>query len=144
MRAIGVVLQTEIFVNLQERLLMSDGFGKTTPSWIVAEQSRGGGFEAAIAQTRRQLGIVPPNVDIVGAPEREDYIRQDLGDARIADECHRFWGSGSCQRVTEFPERVIERSEKIFNGAGRLLPNERRNTDHSRTRIDNAAKRRCG
>jgi hypothetical protein len=51
MRAIGVILQTKIFVNLQERLLVRDCPGEIAPAWIVAEQARGSDLEPAIGET---------------------------------------------------------------------------------------------
>ena len=51
MRAIGIVLQTKIFVNLQERLLVRDRFCEIAPARVVAEQSRGGDLQPTIGKT---------------------------------------------------------------------------------------------
>src|SRR5207302_2032157 len=71
MRAIGIVLQTKIFVDLQERLLMRDCSGEFAPAWIVTEKSRSRGFESAIAQTCRQFRVFGPKT----CPERSRRIR---------------------------------------------------------------------
>src|SRR5690242_12568435 len=81
-RAVGVVLQTEVFVNLQQCLLVRDRLDEIVPARIVAKQARRGDFQAAIAKTRRQFRIRLPNVAAGGAPERKDHIRQNFGDAR--------------------------------------------------------------
>src|SRR5205807_5065824 len=66
LRAIGIVLQAKVFVNLQKRLLMRDCFGEIAAARTVAEQTRGSGFEPAIGQARRQLCIFWPSA----CPER--------------------------------------------------------------------------
>ena len=48
MRAIGVILQTKIFVDLQQPLLMHDRFGEIALPRIVAKQTRGRGLEPPI------------------------------------------------------------------------------------------------
>ena len=48
MRAIGIVLQTEVLVNLQKRLLVRDCFREVSPVRAVAKQTRGRGLEPAV------------------------------------------------------------------------------------------------
>src|SRR6266404_1036434 len=55
LRAIRIVLQTKILVNLQERLLIGDRPGEIAPPRIVAEQTSGRGFDSAVRQRRAEL-----------------------------------------------------------------------------------------
>ena len=50
LRAIGVVLQAKVFVNLQQTLLVCDAFEKKRPARVVSEKTGGAGFEAAIGK----------------------------------------------------------------------------------------------
>ncbi len=52
-RAVGIVLKAEVFVNLKQTLLVRDGLEKKRAAWIVAEETRGAGFEPAVRQAGR-------------------------------------------------------------------------------------------
>src|ERR1700730_10250345 len=86
MRAIGIVLQTEVFVDLQERLLVRDCFCEIPPSRTFAKQTRDRGFEPAVGQTSAQLRVFWPNVRILCAPKWKNDIRQNIGDPGFAED----------------------------------------------------------
>jgi hypothetical protein len=48
LRAIGIVLHAEIFVNLEQALLVCDGFQKPFPARIISEKTRRCGFQPTI------------------------------------------------------------------------------------------------
>lgn len=53
MRAVRIVLQTEIFVDLQQCLLMGDRPGEIASARIVAKQTRRRDFDSPIGQASR-------------------------------------------------------------------------------------------
>ena len=116
LRAIGIILQTEVFVNLQKSLLMRDRFQKLRRSRVGAEETRGGGFERPIGQVRRQFCVFRPNIGVIQEPEREDDVGQDFRDARFADECHFFWRGIRSERVMKFPKRMVKAVKEIVYG----------------------------
>src|SRR5471032_2488594 len=48
LRAIGVVLQTKVFVDLQQALLLRDGFSEVRASRITIKEPGGPGFESTV------------------------------------------------------------------------------------------------
>jgi len=46
--AIGIVLHAKVFVNLEQALLVRDGFQKLLPLRIISQKARDGGFQPAI------------------------------------------------------------------------------------------------
>src|SRR5207302_10134575 len=69
LRAIGVVLQTKVFVNLEQPLLARHGFQKLPTTWIVPEKAGGPGLKPPIRQTRRQLCVFHPNIELFRDPK---------------------------------------------------------------------------
>src|SRR5262249_33524445 len=121
-RAIGIVLHTEVFVDLEETLLVCDGFQKLFPARIISEETRRRRFESSIRQLCRQLRVFLPErcarrsrrVRIMCYPERKQHIRQNIGDARVTDERHFLRGRSSTERVMEIPKRMLEPFEEII------------------------------
>src|SRR5262249_280738 len=54
LRAIGIVLHTKIFIDLEQALLVRDGFQKFVAARIVPEETRRRRFESSIRQLCRQ------------------------------------------------------------------------------------------
>jgi hypothetical protein len=79
--AIGVVLQTKIFVNLKQSLLLRDGFREARPARVPAEKPRRPCFQSSIRQTRGQFFVGGPNVAAVREEERQKHVREDLRDS---------------------------------------------------------------
>ena len=48
MRAIGIVLHAKIFVDLEQSLLVRDGFQELFSARVVSEKARRSGFEPSI------------------------------------------------------------------------------------------------
>ena len=48
LRAIGIVLHTKIFINLEQTLLMRDGSQKLLPARIISKKTGRTGFESSI------------------------------------------------------------------------------------------------
>jgi len=46
--AIGIILHTKIFVDLQQTLLMRDGPQKLFPARIISKKTRGSGFQSPV------------------------------------------------------------------------------------------------
>ena len=55
MRAVGVIAQAEVFIDLQQALLMGDRSGETPAARIIAKKSGRAGFEPAIGQACRSI-----------------------------------------------------------------------------------------
>ena len=94
MRAVGIVLQTEVFVDLKQALLLRDGLDETPASRVVAEEPGDGRLEPAIRQARGKFFVGGRDIGASGEKQREDHIGQDLRDARFADERHFFGSTG--------------------------------------------------
>src|SRR5437588_2876387 len=122
--AIGIILQTKIFVNLKQSLLLRDGFREARPACVAAEEPCGACLQSSIRQPRRQLFVGGPNVAAFGEKERQKHVREDLRDSRFADDRHFFRRDLRSERVVEIPKRVTQAREKIF-GALRIFPDER-------------------
>ena len=48
LRAIGIILHTEVLINLEQTLLVCDSFKEFFPARVVSEQARCPRFEAAV------------------------------------------------------------------------------------------------
>ena len=48
LRAIGIVLHTKVFVDLEQPLLMRDGAQKFFPAGIISKKTRRSGFESPV------------------------------------------------------------------------------------------------
>jgi hypothetical protein len=48
LRAIGIILQAKVFINLQESLLMGDTFHELRPASIVAKQTQRGRLDRSV------------------------------------------------------------------------------------------------
>jgi hypothetical protein len=48
LRAVGIISHAKVFVNLEQTLLVRDGFQELFPAWIVSEQTRRPCFESAV------------------------------------------------------------------------------------------------
>ena len=47
-------------------------------------------------------------------PKWEQHIRQNIRDARFANERHPLGRCSGCERVMEIPKRMLERFKKII------------------------------
>jgi hypothetical protein len=72
-RAVGIVLQIEVFVNSQKHLLLRHCFGEVAPARIVAERARGRGFEPRV----RQFSIAINQIDFNIARNRLTSVDAD-------------------------------------------------------------------
>src|SRR5689334_16930689 len=84
-RAIGVVLQTKILVDLQQRLLVRDCLNEIPAARIVAKQACRRGFAPSVAEPRPQFGIGRPTFVVFGSPERKTYVCQNFSGAGFAN-----------------------------------------------------------
>src|SRR5437870_3672729 len=129
LRTIGIVLHAKIFVDLEQSLLVRDGFQKFFPARIISEKTCRSRFEASIRQLCRQLCVFCPKAcarrsrrpGIVREPKWEQHIRQNIGDARLTDERHFLRRCSGCERVMKIPERMIERLKEIIRRANAAL-----------------------
>jgi hypothetical protein len=48
LRAIGIVLQAKVLVDLEQPLLVRDGAQKFFPAGIISKKTRGSGFESPV------------------------------------------------------------------------------------------------
>src|SRR5947207_11463083 len=122
LRAIRIILQAKIFVDLEQTLLVRDGFQKFLPARIISEKTCGSCFEPSIRQLCRQLFVFRPkgcarrrgSRAIVHEPKWKQHIRQNIGDARIANERYLLGRFGGCEGVMKIPKRMLERFKKII------------------------------
>src|SRR5262249_19612669 len=60
LRAIGIILHAKVFVDLEQPLLVRDGFQEFFPAQIISAKPRRRGFESPIRQLCRQLCVFCP------------------------------------------------------------------------------------
>src|SRR5205823_1260017 len=122
LRAIGIIPHTKVLVNLKQTLLVPDSFQELLPAWIGSKETRRSRFEAAVRQLRRELLIFRPHIfpersgriEIVRQPKWKQYISQNVGRARFADQGHFLLGHFGSERVMKIPKRMIQRFKKMF------------------------------
>ena len=73
LRAIGIVLQAKVLIDLQQALLLCDGFHEKRSAGVVAEKPRRRGLEPSIRKFGRQFREFPPGVP---APPRKKRERE--------------------------------------------------------------------
>ena len=81
MGAIGIVLQTKVFVNLKQTLLLRDGFRELRPARIAPEEPGRSRLEPAVGQTRRQFFVGRPDIRALGEKVGQKNVRENIGDA---------------------------------------------------------------
>ena len=121
LRAIGIVLHAKIFIDLEQPLLVCDGFQKISSARVVAKKTCGGRFQSSIRQLGRQRCVFCPepcarpnrSLWIVGQPKWKEHIREQIGDPRFADQRHFLGRCSGCECVMKIPKRVLERFKKI-------------------------------
>ena len=115
MGAIGIVLQTKIFIDLKQTLLLRDGFREVRPARIAPEEASGASFETSIRETGREFFVGRPNVAAFGKKVGEKNVGQNVGDALVADDGHFLRSGLGRERVMKAPERVAQAEEKIVS-----------------------------
>src|SRR5438132_9085505 len=71
LRAIGIVLQTKVFVNLEQTLPVRDRFQKLRAARIVREQARRSSFLEPIGKSRRKFCVFAPRISILCSEKRK-------------------------------------------------------------------------
>ena len=61
MRAVGIVSQAKVFVDLEQPLLLRHSPQEPRPARIIAEEPRGTGLEPPVGQAGGQLGVLRPD-----------------------------------------------------------------------------------
>src|SRR4030095_5812673 len=107
------VLQAKVLVDLKEPLLLGHSPQEAGPARVVAEEPRGASLEAPVCEACRQLGVIRPDDALPQLAERQNDVRQNLGNARLADESHLRRRRLGSERVMEIPIRVRQ-TEKEF------------------------------
>ena len=62
MRAVGIILQTEIFVDLKQSLLMHDGSHEARMPRVASKEPGGSGLESAIGKAGGQFFVGRPDI----------------------------------------------------------------------------------
>ncbi len=86
MRAVAIVLQAKVFVDLEQTLLLRHGAKKLSPARVIAEKPRRARLDASIRQASWTPGVLRPNVAPGQLPERDDDVGLDFVQASLADE----------------------------------------------------------
>ncbi len=61
LRAVGVVLQAKVFVDLEQPLLLRHSPQESRPARVIAEEPRGTGLETPVGEAGGQLGVLRPD-----------------------------------------------------------------------------------
>ena len=113
LRAVGVVLQAKVFVDLEQTLLLRHSPQEPRPARVVAKEPRRAGLEPPVGEAGGQLGVIRPDDALPQLPKRQDDVRQNLGHARLANECHLRGCRIGGERVMEIPIRMRQTEKKF-------------------------------
>src|SRR6266436_8349521 len=95
---------------------MGDGLREARAARIATKEPRGPGLESAVGKARGQFLVGGPYIGAFREKQRQENIRQDLGDSRFANERHFLRGSIRGKGVTKIPKRMAESQEKLLSG----------------------------
>ena len=118
LRAVGVVLQAKVLVDLKQTLLVRQCAEKLPPARIITKKPRGASFDTSIREAGRQFRILRPNIVPGELPERHDDVGLDIAQAGFPDERHRGWRRLGGERVMKVPVRMGKAEKKVSDRNG--------------------------